>query len=72
MRSRKRAPVCLLLLLMPALAFTQKGYEEIRNPSLLIEKIRQASDALQTIECSFLQEKSLSLLSEKIISKGKF
>jgi len=36
------------------------------------EKLAAMSGATQTIVCNFVQEKNLSVLSEKVISKGQF
>lgn len=38
----------------------------------LQKKITEASNKISTIQCDFTQEKNMSMLSEKAVSKGKF
>jgi outer membrane lipoprotein-sorting protein len=53
-------------------AFPQDKPEEMKNPSLFRKKLAEATQLTNTIESTFNQEKSLSVLSEKILTKGKF
>ena len=48
------------------------GYSLITNPVSFKEKFTIASKNNQSIKSDFIQEKNLSMLSEKIVSKGKF
>jgi outer membrane lipoprotein-sorting protein len=48
------------------------GYKEMTDASDFKTKFAAASQKITTIKSDFVQEKELSLLSEKIISKGKF
>ena len=50
----------------------QPGYKPIADPSQFRELFASTAKATQTIKSDFIQEKELSLLSEKIVSKGKF
>ena len=53
-------------------AFPQDQTAELKNPALFRKKLADATQLTNTIESAFNQEKSLSVLSEKILSKGKF
>ena len=48
------------------------GYELLKNQDEFRPAFREASKKTNSIRCDFIQEKNLSLLSDKIISKGKF
>ena len=44
----------------------------MKDPSGFRQKFSEVTKKTQTIEANFIQEKHLSILSEKIITKGKF
>jgi outer membrane lipoprotein-sorting protein len=44
----------------------------MKNPSAFKQKFLETTRGMQTIEANFIQEKNLSVLSEKIITKGRF
>ena len=48
------------------------GYKPVTDLAGFKEKFAAASRQTQSIKSDFVQEKNLSLLSEKIVSKGKF
>lgn len=48
------------------------GYTAIKDTAALNRKISEAARKTKTIESDFIQEKNLSVISEKIISKGHF
>jgi outer membrane lipoprotein-sorting protein len=48
------------------------GYTELKNPEVFKKSLAQATAATESIEADFIQEKSLTMLSEKITSSGKF
>ena len=48
------------------------GYKTVADAARFREILLSAAKSTQTIKSDFVQEKELSLLSEKIISKGKF
>jgi outer membrane lipoprotein-sorting protein len=48
------------------------GYKSVADPAQFRELFSSTAKATQTIKSDFVQEKELSLLSEKIVSKGKF
>src|SRR5574343_1418923 len=60
-----------LLLLLPFFA-TAQNFKPVKYTLALKLKVEQMSKTVSTIESDFVQEKNLSMLSEKIISKGKF
>lgn len=61
----------LLLLLFPAIAFSQT-FKNVKDTLALKQKIEAMSKSTISIESDFTQQKELSMLSEKIISKGHF
>lgn len=61
----------LLLLLFPIISFAQ-AFKPLKDTTLLKSKIESMSKSTQSIESDFVQEKNLTILSEKIISKGHF
>src|SRR5258705_1416838 len=48
------------------------GYKPVADMPAFKEQFAAASRYTQTIKADFVQEKNLSMLSEKITSKGKF
>jgi outer membrane lipoprotein-sorting protein len=48
------------------------GYTAIANPAKFREQFASASLKTQSIKADFIQEKNLEMLSEKIVSRGKF
>ncbi len=58
-------------LLLPLVGFSQT-FKTVKDTSTLKLKIEGMSKVTLTIESDFTQEKNLSVLSEKIISKGHF
>ena len=61
----------LILILFPIISFSQ-GFKTVKDTTALKQKIESMSKATTSIESDFTQEKNLSMLSEKIISKGHF
>ena len=49
-----------------------QSFAAVKDASALQKKIVDASTKIATIQCDFAQEKSMSMLSDKVISKGKF
>lgn len=69
-----RNAVFVFVLLMTA-CYTQAqyaGYKLLSDAADFKTKFAAASQKITTIKSDFVQEKELSLLSEKIVSKGKF
>lgn len=61
----------LFLFFLPLLGFSQ-NFKPVKDTLSLKQKIESMSKATNSIEADFIQEKNLSMLSEKIISKGHF
>lgn len=62
-----------LLLLTHSLAAQQPtGFSPVKDEKAFRENFTQAGKQIQTIQSDFTQEKNLSMLEEKIISKGQF
>jgi outer membrane lipoprotein-sorting protein len=58
-------------LLLPFIVNGQpEGYKLVSDPVFVTKKINEASASTNTINSSFIQEKNLSFISEKIFSKG--
>lgn len=54
-----------------ALALAQT-FTPVKDAAALQKKIVEASGKITTIQCDFTQEKKMSMLTDKAISKGKF
>jgi len=50
----------------------QQGFKPVADAAAFKQQFAKASQATQSIQCDFVQEKNLSMLSDKIVSKGKF
>jgi outer membrane lipoprotein-sorting protein len=61
----------MCLLLFPFIGFSQT-FKAVKDTAALKQKIENMSKATSSIESDFTQEKNLSMLSEKVISKGHF
>lgn len=61
-----------LLLFLTAIAGAQDGYVPMRDVEGFREQLERMAGAVQTIQSDFVQEKQLSVLSNRIISKGSF
>ncbi len=65
----------LVILMMCCILTTRAqypAYKSVSDPAQFRELFSSTAKATQTIKSDFVQEKELSLLSEKIVSKGKF
>lgn len=61
----------LIFFFFPIIGFSQV-FKSVKDTIVLKQKIESMSKSTSSIEADFTQEKSLSMLSEKIISKGHF
>lgn len=59
----------LFLIIFPFISFSQT-FKLVKDTLVLKLKVENMSKALNSIDADFTQEKNLSVLSEKIISKG--
>ncbi len=48
------------------------GYKLVSNTEAFRQQFTKASQATQSIQCDFVQDKNLSMLADKIVSTGKF
>lgn len=63
----------LLLFLMSALKLCMaQTFTPVKDAAAFQKKIVDASIKISSIKCDFKQEKNMSMLSDKVISKGKF
>lgn len=63
----------VIFALISELAISQiPGYSEIGNLEVFKNKFTEAANKTSSIKSDFTQEKNMSMLSEKLISKGKF
>jgi outer membrane lipoprotein-sorting protein len=52
--------------------YSQGKFTEMKNPTLFLQQFSQSTQKISTLTSNIIQEKNLSVLSEKIISKGHF
>ena len=66
--------ILLLTFLIPITLFAQvpKGFTPVKDTLGFKQKMETQSKLVNSIESDFTQEKYLSVMSEKIISKGHF
>ncbi len=64
--------LCLLLISCIAARAQYPGFSAVSDITQFKNQFSSASQKIQTIKSDFIQEKNLSMLSEKITSKGKF
>ncbi len=50
----------------------QTGYKPVADPAAFKQQFAKVAQNTQSIQSDFVQEKELSMLSDKIVSKGKF
>ncbi|MBK8684155.1 MAG: outer membrane lipoprotein carrier protein LolA [Bacteroidetes bacterium] len=63
----------LLISLFSGALFAQPaGYKIIKDPALFKTKFAEASQKIASIQSDFVQVKNLSMLNDKVTSKGKF
>lgn len=67
-----RSWILLCCCLVAISATAQTGFKPVANLELFKQQFTKAAQSTNTIKSDFVQEKNLSLLSEKIVSKGKF
>ena len=64
--------VLFVLVLFCLSSFSQSSFKAIKDISLFKSNLAEMTEKTNTIKSDFIQEKNLSFLSEKIISKGLF
>jgi outer membrane lipoprotein-sorting protein len=65
--------ITILLCVLTLQAYAQyPGYKPVPNTADFKQKFGKAAQATQSIQCDFVQDKNLAMLSDKIVSTGKF
>jgi outer membrane lipoprotein-sorting protein len=64
--------IYILLCVCSVSVYAQTGFKPVKDTVLLKEKINLISKQTNSLESDFVQVKTLSMLSEKITSKGHF
>ena len=67
-----RSIMIILSVLFTLFGFSQTKFTEMKNPSLFLQQLTQSTQKISTLTSNIIQEKNLSVLSEKIITKGHF
>jgi outer membrane lipoprotein-sorting protein len=62
---------CLSFYSLPGIA-QYPGFTELKNPEVFKKQFVESTKTTESLQADFIQEKSLTMLSEKIISTGKF
>ena len=71
--SKSTGYLLLILVFASQSAFAQHaGYAEVKDKEVFKKDFSLGAKKIMSIKSSFVQEKNLSMLSEKIISQGKF
>lgn len=64
--------IAFLVLVAALQTVTAQTFTPAKNEAALQQSIVAASKKISTIQCDFVQEKSMSMLADKAVSKGKF
>ncbi len=64
--------ILFFICLLPATVCGQAGFVACKDVALFKKQYAQASKELESIKCNFTQEKSISMLKNKLISHGEF
>ncbi|MGA3012744.1 MAG: outer membrane lipoprotein carrier protein LolA [Bacteroidales bacterium] len=66
--------IIVLLFSLPIVSqcFSQDSYIELKDPAGFKQRFSESTKRTQTIEANFVQEKNLSVFSEKITTRGTF
>ncbi len=72
MKGHEFPVILLMILVFPVVVSGQKSFAEMKDHAGFIKRFNEATASINTIESSFTQEKNLSMLSDKIITRGKF
>jgi outer membrane lipoprotein-sorting protein len=62
----------LLLIILPVWSFAQSQPMTAKEAAIFKVKVAEATKKVTTIQSDFTQEKEMSVLAEKIVTKGKF
>ena len=70
--NRFLSAIIMIFLYLTSLCLAEQRYLPMKDTSAFKTKLETATKSVNSIKSDFVQEKNLSALSEKIISKGKF
>lgn len=65
-------PLLLLLLALITCAAGAQIFTPVKDVPAVVQKITEASKKINTIQCDIEQQKQVSMLTDKAVSKGKF
>lgn len=65
-------PLLLLLLALIACTAGAQTFTPVKDVPAVVQKITEASKKINTIQCDIEQQKQVSMLTDKAVSKGKF
>ncbi len=65
-------PILLLLFALVAYTTGAQTFTPVKDVSAVVQKITEASKKINTIQCDIEQQKQVSMLADKAVSKGKF
>ena len=74
-RTIQNISICLIsaiFILSMLNGFSQAGFTRMKNPQQFSRSLAETTQTTNTIESKFVQEKNLSVISEKIITRGIF
>src|SRR5690348_13247437 len=66
-----RSPLVTLLLLISSFAFCQ-NWKRVENVEAFKKQFEMESKKIASIKSDFVQEKTMTMLTEKIVSRGQF
>jgi outer membrane lipoprotein-sorting protein len=65
-------PILLLLFALVAYAAGAQTFTPVKDVPAVVQKITEASKKINTIQCDIEEQKQVSMLADKAVSKGKF
>jgi outer membrane lipoprotein-sorting protein len=65
-------PILLFLFALVAYTTGAQTFTPVKDVSAVVQKITEASKKINTIQCDIEQQKQVSMLADKAVSKGKF
>lgn len=69
---RKQFILFCLLIASAALLPAQDGFKKMTDTKAFEQKVNSIAQQTNTIQCNFIQEKTLSFMEDKIVSEGRF
>jgi outer membrane lipoprotein-sorting protein len=64
--------IIILMLLIPTMLCGQTAFVPCKDIASFKKQYTEASKNLQSLKCNFVQEKSISMLKDKLVSNGEF